>query len=85
VDAIRYVLSNSEHHSGATGIDPCISIAPQAAPAAAEPKGRLLKVGWCRGRWPKAGPPPGSRYALARNGVAYFNEGLHRGHRSWLV
>jgi putative transposase len=63
VTAIRYVLTNSEHHYGEGGIDPCCSIAPEAAPAAAESLGWLLRLGWRRGRWPRGGPPPCSRYA----------------------
>jgi hypothetical protein len=63
VSAIRYVLTNSEHHYGETGEDFCCSIAPEAALAAARPTGWLLAVGWRRGRWPRGGPPRGSRYA----------------------
>jgi REP element-mobilizing transposase RayT len=62
VNAIRYVLTNSEHHFGEK-VDPCCSIADEAAQAVAEPRGWLLRAGWLKGRWPKAGPPPGSRYA----------------------
>jgi putative transposase len=63
VNAIRYVLTNSEHHFGKAA-DPCCSIARDAAEAVAEPRGWLLRVGWLKVRWPKDGPPPGSRYAI---------------------
>jgi REP element-mobilizing transposase RayT len=63
VTAIRYVLTNTEHHFGNAGVDWCCSGAPDAAEVRAEPHGWLLAAGWRRGRWPKAGPPPGSRYA----------------------
>jgi hypothetical protein len=63
VNAIRYVLTNAEHHFGEK-VDLCCSSAGAAAVAVAEPRGWLLSVGWLKGRWPKAGPPPGSRYAV---------------------
>jgi hypothetical protein len=65
VTAIRYVLTNTEHHFGDTGIDWCCSSAADAEEVRADPLGWLLAVGWRRGRWPRAGPPPGSRYAAS--------------------
>ena len=62
VTAIRYVLTNAEHHFGDAGVDPCCSSAFESRPALAEPLGWLLQIGWTRGRWPREGPPPGSRY-----------------------
>jgi REP element-mobilizing transposase RayT len=62
--AIRYVLANAEHHFGERGVDSCSSSAPHAASALAVPEGWLLRAGWRRGRWPRQGPPPDSRYAI---------------------
>jgi REP element-mobilizing transposase RayT len=62
VTAIRYVLTNTEHHFGDIGVDWCCSSAPDAEEVRAEPHGWLSAVGWRRGRWPRGGPPPGSRY-----------------------
>jgi putative transposase len=50
--AIRYVLTNAEHHFGEAGPDWFCSIAPQSAAVRAEPLGWLLQAGWRRGRWP---------------------------------
>jgi putative transposase len=63
VTAIRYVLTNTQHHYGNAGVDWCCSAAPDAGEVRAEPTGWLLTTGWRRGRWPRGGPPPGSRYA----------------------
>lgn len=63
VNAIRYVLTNTEHHYGNAGVDWCCSSAPEAAEVRAEPRGWLLIAGWRLGRWPRAGPPPVSKYA----------------------
>jgi REP element-mobilizing transposase RayT len=65
VTAIHYVLTQNEHHFGEVGVDWCCSSAPDAATARAEPIGWLLQAGWHRGRWPRGGPPPGSRYGSA--------------------
>ena len=63
VTAIRYVLTNAEHHFGDPGPDCCSSLAANAAPAVAAPQSWLFTLGWRLGRWPKGGPPRSSRYA----------------------
>jgi REP element-mobilizing transposase RayT len=63
--AIRYVLGNAEHHFGEPGVDFFSSAAEDGATARATPLGWLLRAGWRRGRWPRGGPPAGSRYAAS--------------------
>jgi hypothetical protein len=63
VTGIRYVLTNTEHHYGDAGVDWCCSSAKGAEEVVAEPKGWLMTAGWRFGRWPRGGPPSGSRYA----------------------
>jgi REP element-mobilizing transposase RayT len=61
--AIRYVLGNADHHFGEKGVDFFSSGSVDGSAARAVPVGWLLSQGWRRGRWPKGGPPRGSRYA----------------------
>jgi REP element-mobilizing transposase RayT len=60
--AIRYVLGNAEHHFGEPGVDRFSSAAPEGAAVRSDPLGWLLRAGWRLGRWPRGGPPGGSRY-----------------------
>ena len=49
VNAIAYVLGNHEHHYGPSrGIDPCSSLACDAARVLAKPKTWLMRIGWRR-------------------------------------
>jgi hypothetical protein len=63
--AIRYVLGNAEHHFVEKGVDYFSSASGAGGAARATPTGWLLSRGWRRGKWPKGGPPRGSRYALS--------------------
>jgi hypothetical protein len=60
--AIRYVLGNAEHHFAEKGLDYFSSASADGHAVRAVPTGWLLTRGWRRGRWPKGGPPRGSRY-----------------------
>jgi REP element-mobilizing transposase RayT len=62
--ALRYVLGNAEHHFAERGLDWFSSASAEGRAVRAEPRGWLLRIGWQRGRWPRGGPPPGSRYAM---------------------
>src|SRR3954470_15863733 len=63
--AIRYVLTNAEHHFGEPGADWFSSVSRDGAAVRAEPCGWLLREGWRHGRWPRGGAPPRTRYSAA--------------------
>jgi putative transposase len=72
VNAIRYVLGNSQHHYGEKGVDRFSSAALPEEPrdnVLATPVGWLLRVGWKRARTAAAGAGEGDsvrRYGAVR-------------------